>query len=296
LKTSSSTLGPALVLLCVVLAYSNSFSGAFLLDDHRRIVHNPDIRSLGKALSRSERPVLNATFWLNYAADGVRPEGYHLFNVALHACSALILYGLVKRILESGRFGPASSRAAASMGLLVAALWGVHPLATSGVNYISQRAESLMGFFYLLALYASLRAAAGSRRSASVGWGGLAVGACALGMGTKQVMVTAPVMVVFVESIVLFGGSFRDAFRQRWRFYACMGATWLVLVGGGRWCRRPIRPSRWCGGGYRLSCMPLPRPASYCATCGCLSGPIRSVSTTDGCRRVVSRIPRLPLR
>lgn len=224
---SAARLGPLLVLLCVVAAYSNSFSGAFLLDDHRRIVHNPDIRAFATAVSRTDRPVVNATFWLNHAVDGVRPAGYHLLNVALHACSALLLCGLTRRILQSGRFGAAAAGAAVPLGLCVAALWGVHPLATAGVNYVSQRAELLMAFFYLLTLYAAFR---GFERH-SVSWHALAVLACALGMGTKQVMITAPVMVVCLESITGFGGSFLDALRRRWRFYACLAATWIVLVG-----------------------------------------------------------------
>ncbi|NQT93992.1 MAG: tetratricopeptide repeat protein, partial [Lentisphaerae bacterium] len=43
-----------------------------------------------------------------------------------------------------------------------------------------------------------------------------------------------PVMVLFVEGIVNFRGSLRDALRQRWVFYACLAATWVVLAGVGR--------------------------------------------------------------
>ena len=68
----------------------------------------------------------------------------------------------------------------------------VHPLTTAAVTYIVQRVESLMALFYLLTLYCSIRASGQTRTG---WWTAAAIASCALGMGTKEVMVTAPVMV-----------------------------------------------------------------------------------------------------
>ena len=51
------------------------------------------------------------------------------------------------------RFGDAAT----PLALAVAILWAVHPLQTSAVTYVVQRAESLMGLFYLLTLYGFVR-------------------------------------------------------------------------------------------------------------------------------------------
>jgi tetratricopeptide (TPR) repeat protein len=67
----------------------------------------------------------------------------------------------------------------------------------------------------------------------------LAVGACALGMATKEVMVTAPLMVLFFDRTFV-APSFGAALRCRWRFYAALAVTWLILVG-----------LLWQGGGNR---------------------------------------------
>src|SRR5262245_25883934 len=60
-------------------------------------------------------------------------------------------------------------------------------------------------------------------------WHVVAVLACALGMGSKEAMVTAPVAVVLFDRAFLFD-SFRAAFRNRWSLYAALAATWIVLA------------------------------------------------------------------
>jgi len=84
-----------------------------------------------------------------------------------------------------------------------------------------------MGMFYLLTLYCAIRAfAPGPLRPA---WMVGAVVAAVLGMGSKQVMVTAPLMVVIYDAIFAPGG-FRRRLRGRWPLYAGLGATWVVLA------------------------------------------------------------------
>src|SRR5690606_16385732 len=125
------------------------------------------------------------------------------------AGSALLLYGIVRRTLaraptpgtaDLSRFHPV----AASLAMATAALWALHPLLTQAVTYTVQRAESLMGFFYLLTLYAFLRGVDQRQAGQPVAarrWFALSVGACALGMGTKEVMATAPLLVLLYDRI-----------------------------------------------------------------------------------------------
>jgi len=48
-------------------------------------------------------------------------------------------------------------------------------------------------------------------------------------MACKESMVTAPVMVALYDRAFVFG-SLKEAFARRWRLYAGLGATWVVLV------------------------------------------------------------------
>jgi tetratricopeptide (TPR) repeat protein len=106
--------------------------------------------------------------------------------------------------------------------LAVALLWIVHPLQTESVTYVVQRAESLMGLFYLLTLYCVIRGVTEG------GWLWLSVLCCLFGMATKEVMVTAPVMVLLYDRTFV-SGSFREAWRLRRRLYLGLAATWLLL-------------------------------------------------------------------
>jgi len=57
-----------------------------------------------------------------------------------------------------------------------------------------------------------------------VGW--LSVAACLFGMATKEVMVTAPVMVLLYDRTFV-SGSFSVSWRRHGPLYLAMAATWL---------------------------------------------------------------------
>ena len=209
--------------------YFNSLSAPFIFDDQIAIVDNPAIRSLSGAWSQPRntplagRPVAGFTFALNFAANDTDPAPYRATNIVIHILCALVLFGLVRRTLSLPRVEARIGRAAADLAFAVALVWAVHPLTTDAVTYITQRTESLMGLCYLLTLYASVRAL---QRPA---WQIAAVLACAAGMGVKEAMVTAPVMVVLFDRAFAFG-SLRSAVAARWRLYAGLALTWIILA------------------------------------------------------------------
>ena len=238
------------------------------------------------------RPLLNLTYAVNYAGGGLSVRGYHAVNLFIHICAGLTLFGIVRRTLllpglraaltphpsdmggtpmprgtgvppvglGCGTNAPLRRRfgeAALPLAACVALLWTLHPLQTESVTYISQRAESLMGLFYLVTLYGFIRSVSSvagvgrGRRtpplqasilSAGFGdpalqqsafggsnlWLGLSVLACFCGMATKQVMVTAPVLVLLYDRAFV-SGSFRSALTNRRWYYANLAATWLLL-------------------------------------------------------------------
>jgi tetratricopeptide (TPR) repeat protein len=169
------------------------------------------------------RPILNLSLALNYAVSGTAPWSYHAANLAILVLCALVLFGIVRRTLAL-RGLPQPVAAA----LAVALLWEVHPLLTESVTYVVQRAESLMGLFYLLTLYALVRGSQALGR-ARAAWLGLSVASCLLGMGTKEVMVSAP-LVAFLFDRTFLAGTFREAWRRRRGFYLCLAATWVPLA------------------------------------------------------------------
>lgn len=218
--------------MAAAAVYANSLSAPFIFDDQISIVENPAIRSVSGALRQPHntplagRPVTGLTFALNFAASELDASAYRATNILFHICCALLLFGIVRRTLMLPRMSPVFGQNAAGLALAVALLWTVHPLATDAVTYITQRTESLMALFYLLTLHSSLRAHVATRPTA---WEAMAVGACALGMASKESMVTAPVIVLLFDRVFLFD-TLKDTFKARGRLYISLVLTWVVLA------------------------------------------------------------------
>jgi tetratricopeptide (TPR) repeat protein len=214
----------------------------------------------------SGRPVLNLSLALNYAVGGFDLRGFHAFNLLIHILSGLTLFGIVRRTLElrtwqtstavgRGRRTPPQDSAPAGaddssravgrslatddrpqagfqhdnahlVALTVALLWTLHPLQTEAVTYIIQRTESLMGLFFLLTFYCFIRSVEAPRPRR---WQVLAVVACLLGVGTKEVAAVAPIL-VFLYDRTFVAGSFRGAWRRRRWLHLGLAATWLPLA------------------------------------------------------------------
>jgi tetratricopeptide (TPR) repeat protein len=275
-------LAGGLIAAMAMAAYHNSFSGPFIFDDPSAITDNPTIRHLASALlppagsTTAGRPLINLTFALNYALGGVNVWSYHAFNLLVHTLAGLTLFGIVRRTLTSRLAARRSEISnlrfeivadATPLALAVAVIWTVHPLQTEAVTYISQRAESLMGLFYLLTLYCFIRGAKSRIQASGVrhqekefktqnpqaslplsssltphaprlpvrrsfsegGWLTASVFFCFLGVLTKEIIVTAP-MIMLLYDRTFVAGSFREAWRLRWRYYLGLAGTWLLLA------------------------------------------------------------------
>jgi tetratricopeptide (TPR) repeat protein len=277
----------AALFICVgiVVAYHNSFHSPFVFDDASSIVTNPTIQRLWPLtevlagpitnVTAQGRPLLNLSLAINYAIGGTAVEGYHIGNLIIHTLAALTLFGIVRRTMRmfygvgnaisptsgslpdgqrdhSGASG--ADKRSTGVALTIALLWAVHPLQTESVTYIIQRAESLVGLFYLLTFYAFVRGVEDARRTGarpqlgsashegsdkarreterkpnrSMTWLTFSVLACTAGMATKEVMATAPLMLFFFDR-TFFAGSFLGAWRQRRWFYIALAGTWILL-------------------------------------------------------------------
>ncbi len=88
----------AVLTLAVFLIYSHTMRGPFVLDDMRMIEDNESIRNLGNYLSFEQllkrRALVNLTFAINNRFGGTNVFGYHLFNIAIHLLSGVIVYFL----------------------------------------------------------------------------------------------------------------------------------------------------------------------------------------------------------
>ncbi|MBI3652581.1 MAG: tetratricopeptide repeat protein [Acidobacteria bacterium] len=218
---------PLLIIGVGALVYLNSFEGSFVFDDALYI--NTALHSLRQTLAAPNlisRPLIGVTLVLNYALSGAADWSYHLFNLLVHLCAALCLYGVVRRTLLTQSWRDRFGKRAATLALIIALLWMVHPLQTQAVTYIIQRCESLMGLCYLLTLYSAVRSFSATKK---LPWVVAMLAACAAGMLAKQVMVTAPLM-VWLYDYMFISPSWKSIWQQRKGMYIGLAATWGLLA------------------------------------------------------------------
>jgi tetratricopeptide (TPR) repeat protein len=246
--TRSSWIALALVLIATVIAFAPAFRAPFAFDDVDSIPGNATIRQIGTSLQPpprlavSGRPAVNLSLAVNYAMNesfGVDQRStsasgtlvYHVTNVVLHLLCGLLLFGIIRRTLSLATVGQWANANATTLALVAMALWLLHPLQTEAVDYVIQRTELLVSLCYLATLYASIRAWDASTPARRAGWLAAGIAACFVGMASKEVMVTAPVMVVVYDRVFRVS-SWRalSADRARRWFYGALAATWLLLA------------------------------------------------------------------
>ncbi len=239
----------------------------------------------------SGRPLLNLSLAINYAISRDEVWSYHAVNLAIHLLGTLLLFGILRRTFLLPSLRDRWGKAALPLAFAVALLWAVHPLQTESVTYIVQRAESLAGLFYLLTLYFFIRGAEGDSpifasakigtvptiRGASVEGSGVrgqgsgpgidpssfilppvvwyvgSVIACLLGMAVKEIMVSAPLVVLLYDR-TFSPGPFAKPAGAAGVFFA-----WL-------W---PVRGCCWRGWSRQR---PAPRNALTASRCGTSRG------------------------
>ncbi|HEX3865951.1 MAG TPA: hypothetical protein VHV78_04330, partial [Gemmatimonadaceae bacterium] len=242
----------ALALLAIVV-FAPAWRAPFEFDDIASIPGNPTIRTLWPAsvplnppanTSVAGRPVVNVSLALNYAVNewlGVdqRPDpygpnktvGYHAVNLLLHIGCALLLLGIIRRTLLHGAESHGWTANPNLLPVIAAALWVVHPIQTEAVDYIVQRTELVASACYLAALYLAIRAWEAGNRRATTGWRFAAVAVCLVGMGSKEIMVTAPFIVALYDRAFRVS-SWKEllADRQRLVFYGALVATMTLAI------------------------------------------------------------------
>jgi tetratricopeptide (TPR) repeat protein len=192
-----------LCLLCV-LAYSNSFSGGFVVDNHYIIQEDPRIRAvtsenIGLIFDHGYwflppekglyRPFTTLTYLFNYAVLGNadQPAGYHAVNLLIHLLNVIFVYALGLRLLRN-----------LWQAFFVAGLWGVHPVSTEAVTNIVGRADLLAALAVLCGFWIYLKSgeANGSRQW---GWFGGLMLATIVGVFSKESAVVIVGVIVLYE-------------------------------------------------------------------------------------------------
>ena len=210
------------------LAYRNAFSGPFMFDDLKQVLQNPSIQSWQwpwAFLENNRRPVLYATLAWNFHSHGFNSFAFHEFNIRVHVLAAMMLFLLVRKTLLLPSSNGDLRRNANVLALASAVLWLLHPVHTQAVTYIIQRAESLMGLFFLTTMFFSSQYFAAKKPV----WF-IAAGVTSLLAGlTKEVALVLPLMVLFYDRTFI-SSDFRTALKNHRPLYIALSLTWAVMI------------------------------------------------------------------
>jgi tetratricopeptide (TPR) repeat protein len=121
---------------------------------------------------------------------GLNPWGHHLINVLLHATNTALVFLVFRRMTG-----------ATWRSLILAALFGWHPLRVESVAWVTERKDVLSTLFWMLALwaYAEYVEAAQVRHSRSKLWDGAALAMFVLGLMSKPMLVTLPCVLLLLD-------------------------------------------------------------------------------------------------
>lgn len=203
-----AVLGPLAVVLLVAIAYRGSLGLGFVYDDAFLIPGNAllhrgfdPLAIVGSAFwehtalpSRAfYRPLAMLTYAFDVLVGGFAPAVFHLTNVLVHLANTALL-ALAVRSLGGGPWLATSA----------AAVFGLHPLNSEAVLWVSGRADLLAAGFSLLALVCFARAERpGARPRGGDAWlGGLAL---FLALLAKE-SATATVVILVVYVLVFASG------------------------------------------------------------------------------------------
>jgi len=202
-----------LILFLTIVVYVNSFNNSFHFDDNYVIVGDnviKDIHNLPVILSQFfQRPLLRATFAINYYIGGLHVFSYHLFNLFFHIAVSIEIYILCWLLLRklSGKKDNSSL-----FPFLTALFFSLHPLHTGSVTYIASRSAVLSALFFLLSFILFLKAFPDEKHYKKLflflyGFTFL------LGLGVKEIVATLPV-VILAYTFVEFKGDHRSYLRK----------------------------------------------------------------------------------
>lgn len=174
-------------------------------DDQVILTKNENYRGLGWAQLRwmfgnilmgHYIPVTWLTFGLDYVLWGMKPLGYHLTSLLLHAANAVLVYVLALRLLGKATALPlAALRIAAATASLFFAL---HPLRAESVAWATERRDVLSGLFFFLTILLYLRASDSkgtSRRRLLAG----SIACFGLGLLSKSIVMTLPLVLILLD-------------------------------------------------------------------------------------------------
>lgn len=182
------------ILLALILAYANIFQNSLVWDDYDLIVNWPEIRSwenIPKFLMEATNPNYPDTYRpiryifsiFMYQISGTNPIGYHMATLLLHIATTLLIFSIIRALTKDSR-----------IPFITALLFGVHPIHTEAITWISSGMDMIGVVFMLSSITLILQTKIHHRLWLSLVFAGLAY-------FTLEITVVLPFLLALVISI-----------------------------------------------------------------------------------------------
>ena len=183
-------------------------------DDHAYVTENTQVQSgltwagikwaFGSSAAGNWHPLTWMSHMLDCQLYGLHPWGHHLTNVLLHTADTLLLFMVLTRMTG-----------ALWRSLLVAGLFGLHPLHVQSVAWIAERKDVLSTLFWMLTLwfYAVYTEKVKTQQRHAGLYYGLTIVFFTMGLMSKPMLVTLPGVLLLLDFWPLEMWKFKSASR-----------------------------------------------------------------------------------
>ena len=221
-----NSVGPLALFLIVVAVYFPSVRNDFIYDDTQVVLAQPAPGSLADVARifgerhfpdlPYYRPVTRTTLLVQKSLHGDNPAPFHLMNVVLMGVAAVLAYVLLR--LPIFGIPPA-------LAWLAAALFALHPIASSCVYPVSSGRESLLpSVWTIAAVYAHLRK--------GMKWQVLAFVAFVFAIFSKEQAVIVPFLFLWADVLAISdespGRRIGNWLKRYWPFVAVFLSYFLI--------------------------------------------------------------------
>lgn len=195
-----------LIIILTVFVFSNIFKNGFVIDDTAFVLGwetKNSLLNIGQFFQGDVpighegvyRPVRSIFYALYYQLFGTNPFIYHLHALAVHLSSTILIY-LITRLIVLDSKNLKSDRISSFIPFSVALLFGMHPIHTETITYISSAMESMGLTFYLGAFYLYLRSRNSKKNYLRIGSVLLALAA----FFTTEFTLTLPLVLILFDA------------------------------------------------------------------------------------------------
>ena len=193
-----------LIVFVTYLAYSNILDNEFVWDDNYFIVSWEQIRDFGNApdLLKGElppgqggvyRPIRSVSYATSYHLFGTNPLGYHLQSITIHLLCTILIYLIILKMTQKS-----------ILALMTSLLFGVHPIHTEAITFITTSFDIIGVVFFFAAFYfylISRQKSNGNSKAYLSGAYFLSILCAAIAFFTYELTLTLPFLLILYELI-----------------------------------------------------------------------------------------------